>query len=300
MQKKQIAWRQELPVEQPLATGSEAACFLRFIYALSDEMSMEPQLYTMKEHILWAYYEHSCFESEPFLEEYGTDLAWISQRYPISIYGNVNGFESGELSAQIQGNTLTMEKRDVSGQDFNLISDLCVKIVLHDEAHTGELRQILSRMRFRKTYLPIERTVLTEQLFQGEPQYSADTYYRYLALSNETEQAYLSSLTVALQKKLWLLFLEDGLSPMEFDDAFNALQNGEAPVFPWELSLRLAMSEAGVSVHYEGRDFRVTTEAGKRLNFTYNSNSAAEKLFLKLLFPSDPPTGTTKLKKQSI
>ena len=61
---------------------------------------------------------------------------------------------------------------------------------------------------------------------------------------NEEGGSYLDALPIPLQKELWLLFLVEGVSPLEFEDAFNALQEGRVSAFSWELSLRLALSQA--------------------------------------------------------
>ncbi len=47
------------------------------------------------------------------------------------------------------------------------------------------------------------------------------------------------------------LYFDDGISPLEFDDAFSAMERNEVSVFPWELALRLALEEKGISVSYD-------------------------------------------------
>lgn len=215
-------------------------------------------------------------------------MALISQGSPISIYGNVHGLEGGRLSARFSGENLQLCKQDVSARDFDLISDLCAKITFPDETQAVTFGQILQHMDYRKAYLPIARTQLTEQLFADAPQYSADTHYRYLPF-NEEGGSYLDALPIPLQKELWLLFLVEGVSPLEFEDAFDALQEGRVSAFSWELSLRLALSQAKISIQYENGGFHVIDQNGARLLYRYDSSNAAERLFLKLLFPSEPP-----------
>lgn len=72
---------------------------------------MNPQLYATRDKVLWAYFEHSCFEAEAFLEEYGVVMALISQGSPISIYGNVHGLEGGRLSAAFPERTCNYASR---------------------------------------------------------------------------------------------------------------------------------------------------------------------------------------------
>lgn len=288
MQKKRIAWQRDIYFGEKNPCVNRAAELVRLLYAVSAEVSMNPQLYATRDKVLWAYFEHSCFEAEAFLEEYGVVMALISQGSPISIYGNVHGLEGGRLSARFSGENLQLCKQDVSARDFDLISDLCAKITFPDETQAVTFGQILQHMDYRKAYLPIARTQLTEQLFADAPQYSADTHYRYLPF-NEEGGSYLDALPIPLQKELWLLFLVEGVSPLEFEDAFNALQEGRVSAFSWELSLRLALSQAKISIQYENGGFHVIDQNGARLLYRYDSSNAAERLFLKLLFPSEPP-----------
>ena len=62
----------------------------------------------------------------------------------------------------------------------------------------------------------------------------------------------------------------------------------EISLFQWELALRLALSEKGITISYDNEDFRVTDANGLRLRFDYRTGSAAEKVFLKILFPVVP------------
>jgi len=54
-------------------------------------------------------------------------------------------------------------------------------------------------------------------------------------------------------------------------------------------SLVLALSQAKISIQYENGGFHVIDQNGARLLYRYDSSNAAERLFLKLLFPSEPP-----------
>ena len=88
---------------------------------------------------------------------------------------------------------------------------------------------------------------------------------------------------------LWLLLLCDGISAPEFDYVLSAFQEGRLnSLFSWELSLRMALDKAHVKISYEENNFHITRSDGSRILYDYAGGSAAEKLFLKILFPAIP------------
>ena len=105
---------------------------------------------------------------------------------------------------------------------------------------------------------------------------------------NEEGGSYLDALQF-LCKGIVAALLVEGVSPLEFEDAFNALQEGRVSAFSWELSLRLALSQAKISIQYENGGFHVIDQNGARLLYRYDSSNAAERLFLKLLFRVSRP-----------
>lgn len=113
-----------------------------------------------------------------------------------------------------------------------------------------------------------------------------DTAFAYFNLNRASDAADpLDVLSVEQKKTLWLLFLEDGVSAVEFADLLEPAERGEVPLFTWELALRLALDTAGIRVAYEPAGFQVAGPGGTRLRFDYLTGAPAEKLFLKILFP---------------
>lgn len=79
------------------------------------------------------------------------------------------------------------------------------------------------------------------------------------------------------------------MGALEFETVWERWTAGDyASLFTWELSLRMALSEADWSVYNGPGDFRVIDAEGQRVRFDYQNGSAAEKLFLKILFPVRP------------
>ncbi len=288
MQKKQIASTEKKPFSRPSLQNKETQ-ILWMIHTISSEMLANPQIYATKDKTIWIYYEHSCFETDFLYENFGDIIADINQKYPISIYGNINEFEGGELSFVLSSDikNIIYSKLNVSGSDFYTLSDICIKIQLPQNRLIGPIYQWISNSNYQSAYIAMKRSNLSEQIFIDCPQYSTDTWYRYLQIKEDGEFFYLNTLSIEQIKDLWLLFLKENISPIEFDDAFDALKSHTIAAFPWELALRIAISEACMEICYQNNDFQVLNAQGKRMRFSYESSIGAEKLFLKLLFPKD-------------
>lgn len=291
MHKKYTAWTQsrKIPGISP-GIVPETELF-NMIYAISSEMGTNPQVFLSGNHTLWLYYEFTCYSSESFFEEYGASMAFVSEKYPVSVYGTVNGSESGELIARMTQYGTKMEwiKKDISSGNFDEMLNICVKIKTPAEDMQKELYQILSDMDYRNELLAVRRTYILERVFADYPQYSPDTYYRYIPMAGDWKRtSCTASLTVLQKKELWMLFLQERYSPIEFDEVWKQMEDEQRlTMFSWEMALRLALDQLGIRILYdEENGFSVIDGENKRMYYNYDSDSTAERLFLKLLFPS--------------
>lgn len=203
------------------------------------------------------------------------------------LYGGADGFESGQLTAEsgTKGTSLRCAKLNVSGTDFETIRDIALKIPVQEESDLPEYLRLLSAISPKCSYIAAERTELIEDVFRDIPQHSEDTYFRYIVLTGY--DCFLNALSIQQRKKLWLMYFGDGLSPLEFENAYSAIERGEISEFPWELALRLALEELGITVSYEN-GYCVNDRSGKRISPDFKSELAAERLFAKLIFPKKP------------
>lgn len=280
MQKKIIAWSKDIPCWRTDNPPHSLISTIDFVYLLSNALECNPIVYSSADNTLWIYYPNSCYVCEEFFENYGLYMA-ISNA---SVYGGADGFEGGMLTAERinGGKTLHCTKQNVSGTDFELLRDISLKVPIKSEKYIKEYKNIISGINWRSAYLVAERTEFAENIFSNVPQKSKDTYYRYIAI--DEYESYLNALSIEQRKKLWNLYFDDGISPLEFDDAFSAMERNEVSVFPWELALRLALEENRISVSYDN-GYCITDQNGRRITPSFESRNSAEKLFIKLLFP---------------
>lgn len=107
--------------------------------------------------------------------------------------------------------------------------------------------------------------------------------------STDLTQDYLACLTVNQIVALWYKYLEDGISSLEFDWLYDQLEQQDAArLFQWELGLHIALSQLQIQIDYRAEGFTITNAVGNKMRFDFFSSLAAEKLFLKILFPVPP------------
>lgn len=292
MHQNTIAWQQEIAAPAMKEVPSPDVHLINMVYALSLELTANPTVCADGADGLWIYYEGACFACEELLQEYGLSLAVISRRYPLRIYGNAGGLESVELESVLSadGRRMTFTKKNVSGEDFDQISTLCMRVQAGSAACRDAIEAVLSALDYRRDYLALRRTSYVQQSLAEAGEFSADTYYRYIPLNGDGEVTIAAvNLPLDRQVELWLLLLRDHISVLELSYVLEAVEREALySYFTWELSLRLAMSKSGCRVCYGPEGFHLIDGEGNRLHYGFNKGSDGERLLLKFLFPAVP------------
>ena len=189
MHQNTIAWQQEIAAPAMKGVPSPDVHLINMVYALSLELTANPTICADGADGLWIYYEGACFACEELLQEYGLSLAVISRRYPLRFYGNAGGLESVELESALSadGQRLTLMKKNVSGQDFDQISNLCLRIKAGSAPCRDAIKAALSALDYRRDYLALRRTSYAQQALADAGELNPDTYYRYIPLSGDGE-----------------------------------------------------------------------------------------------------------------
>lgn len=293
MHKKSEASVIRIPVTDSVCMSEPDIVLADLVYGLSSAFQMNPCRYIQEEkRLIWLYFPGVCLSAGQLLSDYALSAAVAARQYPLSFYGSIFPPETAEICAELNkdGTELTVSKYNVSGEDFEEISDLCLKISVPDLTVLRELAEVFRHLDFQQDFLVLRRSAYTARAFKNCSEVSPDTYYSYIPVNeNADSNVFFSALSVRRQTKLWLLLLNDGVSAPEFDYVFSALEEGFLrSLFSWELSLRLALSEAGVSITYGERGFSVTRRDGQRIYYDFQKGSSAEKIFLKIIFPAPP------------
>lgn len=270
--------------------GNAISLLTELIDSLSTEYCGNPRVYkNEKEPLMWIEYPDFCYDCDIFFEEYGIPLAFIEKEYPAKIYGLTNSVELGELTSQLAGDQVVFRKRNCSGADFEMIRSLCLEVRVNNPREFQACWELLSHMDYRCSYAAVSRSRWMNTGEKDWKEKDPDTYFKYLQIKEEESDFFLDFLTLEQKKELWTVYFETGSSPLEFEYLNEAISQKEnVNIFEWNLALQMAAAAAGIGIRYEKDDFRVTDKTGRRLWMDYQSLAAAEKLFLKLLFPAVP------------
>ena len=289
MHKKNIALEFEIDLPAYDCTDGAQEELIALLLTISSELSMNPTIYT-NENNLWIYYGHSYFQCEILLNDLLYSIAYISHKYPISIYGCANGIETAQIILEVGNDKVKVQKLNVSGQDFSELYDLCLRISCPDQEQLKMLNDILQGIDYRHDFLLIKRNAFTNQSFTHYPDLDKNTYFRYLPLRPIDElDLDRFSYTLKQQVDLWLLLLIDGVSAVEFSVLMNKLEMGCLnSFFTWELSLRFALQQANIKITYDDNGFIMQDRNGKRILYDYVHGSPAQQLLLKIIFPAPP------------
>lgn len=288
MHKKNIAYEFEDKISKIDDTTCEEE-MVALHMTISSALMMNPSLYT-NENSIWVYYGHSYFQCEILFNDLLYSLAYITRKYPLSVYGTSNGIETAEIRFIVDEEKVKVQKLNISGQDFNELYDLCLRIDFNDEKQMEVFKDILSGIDYRYDFLLIRRNQFTNKYFNHYPDLDKNSYYRYLPMRSLNEiNTDNFSYTLNQQIKLWLLLLEDGVSAVEFNVLMDKLESGCLnSFFTWELALRFAIKQAGITISYDENGFEICNSKKERLIYDYINGSSAEQLLLKIIFPASP------------
>lgn len=289
---RRIAYKSKRKLEFAPDFGEPVSMLTELTDSLSMEYCSNPETYKNdKDRVIWLEYPYFCFDCDTFFEEYGILLACIEKEIHVKVYGMADRLELGELTAEFMDEkNIRYCKKNSSGSNFESIRSLCIEIEAKSTEQYEALWELFSQMDYRYDYAAVNRKkwkAMGGDWTEKDP----DTYFAYLQLREEQGGFFLNILTLEQKKELWTVYLEEGISPVEFEYLNDAIgREWEINIFEWNLALQMAMSQAGISVLYEKDDFRIQDRQGRRIWMDYRSSAAAEKLFLKLLFPAVPRT----------
>lgn len=267
---------------------SPAILTLGFVYDLSRSLSMNPRVYYTEGNLMIAVmFSGSSFGCDDFMDEYRDIMADISSCWPLIVYGNVSGPETGELCVSREGDDVVSYRKCVSGRDFSDFSDICIKVEPNNLEECSFLKEGITQMcsANRCVALPkvYEHFCITSEFYAP----IEGTYFSYLPMEEDVGcEERLRCLSIGQKEELWQEFLKYGMTAMEFEWLWDAYQDGTVNgLLEWELALESTLSNLHITVTNENQVFHVFDWNGMPMRFDYVHGSAADKVFLKILFP---------------
>lgn len=298
MQKMMIASRVKLADGEPEETAVPMGTICQLIYCLSGAFQIRPQAYEPENgRELWVSFPQAVIQCDAFFEEYGDCLASLCRRRPVSVCGYADGQpEEGELLVSVSeegrgGAQTDCVKRSISGRDFSFLSEVWLRIRFERCMEVKFVSQVVSYLDSCQAAVGV--CARWADVFHEEGLFEETDagYFKYVFFREpeDREISLISCLTVPQLAELWRVWMDEMADTLEFELFYEHLgQLPPAVRSRLTMGLRLALERADIRVENCGEEFRVTDSAGARLWFDFRSGSAAEKLFLKLLFPAVP------------
>lgn len=257
---------------------------------LCEDLDMVPQIYKReKSNSILMFYPNSCLDLNAFTSYYEPYLGAIGTKYAIVIEGWISGLEEGLIKVLPDEQQTYFEKYNTSGKDFDILSSITIKIEFQDDKVCEFMMELLSNAHTDLNYIAMSPKWDKEEFTQNLFEESNLFYYRYIGVNQEQSQLcyeIVDILTVPQLSQLWLKYFEVGHSYEEFERALELLSDDvPVTVYKWELGLKLALEDADITVNVSLNDFTVKDALGNRIKLDFHSHCAAEKLFIKIIFP---------------
>lgn len=246
---------------------------------------------TLSKHAVSVYviYRNVTFSPDDFLEQFGVYMARINSVWAICAYGTAKNHESVKLMAVAQKKDVQLIKQSISGKCSDTLNTLCFQIDCFDNETAQRLARLLyslncetnisAQSHWQDAEFLKEQRVFVKTDPQGMFCYAA-------ADEGHTTGDLLFSLEFEQKTLLWTAFLKDKFDPAEFEWLTDEISSGTLDNrLEWELALLNALEQLGFNITNGEKTFELYDAGGKRLYFGADGGKAAERAFLKILFP---------------
>lgn len=282
--------RFSLPSE--MASRPPLTCVLELCTLLRQLFDEQPVLMRLREsRTMTLLYRNVVYTPQDLMDSVGALAAQVSRAMPVCFYGTTDRRETAELTIRaVDEQTAVMGQYAVSGRDAGQLRGLGIHLELPDGETQQYLIDMLSALANGSAMMGAMPQKYRQLLEEGGLLLPTEgTLFAYFSWNSKTEPgSLLYTLTVENKMRLWQSFLEDHQQPAEFDWIWNRYYTeGSNYLLEWELALRLVLEKLRFQVQRGQNRFRLTDASGQELRFDFTWGGAAEKLFLKLLFPVD-------------
>ena len=165
MYKMKTARREEFRIREKISGNCGEAGLISLVYGISNELSLNPDIFEREDGSIWIYYEHSEFPCSLLLDEYGALMAALHEEYPIVICGNADGKEAAQLQVvkEESEGIWYFEKSNLSGEDFDELESICIVVSTERGGIRKELAELLRGVRWEYEALAVRRSWYMER-----------------------------------------------------------------------------------------------------------------------------------------
>ena len=282
--------RFSLPPE--MASRPPLTCFLELCALLSQLFDEQPVLLRLQEsRTMTLLYRNVVYTTQDLIDSVGALSAQVSRRMPVCFYGTTDRRETAELSIRAEDEqTAVMRQYAVSDRDAGQLRGLGLHLELPDGETQQYLIDMLSALANGSAMMGAMPPKYRQLLEEGGLLLPTEgTLFAYFSWNPKTNpNSLLYTLTVENKMQLWQSFLEDRQQPVEFEWIWGRYYTESSNyLLEWELALRMVLEKLRFQIQHSQHSFRLANASGQELRFDFTRGGAAEKLFLKLLFPED-------------
>ena len=275
-----------------MASRPPLTCVLELCTLMNQLFDEQPVLLRLREsRTMTLLYRNVVYTPQDLMDSVGALAAQVSRAMPVCFYGTTDRRETAELTIRaLDEQTAIMRQYAVSGHDAGQLRGLGIHLELPDGETQQYLIDMLSALANGSAMMGAMPQKYRQLLEEGGLLLPTEgTLFAYFSWNSKTEPgSLLYTLTVENKMRLWQSFLEDHQQPAEFDWIWNRYYTESSNyLLEWELALRMVLEKLRFQVQRGQNHFRLTDASGQELRFDFTRGGAAEKLFLKLLFPVD-------------
>ena len=235
-------------------------------------------------------YQAISFPTADYAENYGPLVMQINTSWPLQSFGTARNGELVGISFSPEKKKLRMSQHSTSGTWYESLDGLYLNLQFPDAASARCLAILLQAAETGQPVvaLPWKDAAFLESQQLASPDRTLS--YCYVALHGEEQPdplACLTGLTLEQKQSLWQLFLEGKAYPPEFEWLWDQLSESAPPPDWTEWSLALYQVLDRLHFHFvcSGSQFELQDGDGKRLYFSVDHNTGAERVLMKVLFP---------------
>lgn len=235
------------------------------------------------------FYRNVAYTPESLWDLCGQTMARLNKYWPIAVFGTAENREMVRLTAEAEGDAIHLIQQSLSGKSTSVMQSLCMQIDCPDPQTADRLIRLLASTNWETNIAAMnhwqDAAFLQEQglLIETDPQ----GRFCYASVRpNVTTREMLFSLNFGQKRILWAAFLKDGFDPAEFTWLSDEISKDTLEQrLEWELSLWETMDCLRFRMINKEKSFELYDGTGKRLYFGADGGCAAERVFLKILFP---------------
>lgn len=238
---------------------------------------------------VYVLYRSVAFTPEDFWDLFGLSMGRINKTWPICAFGTADNQETIRLTATTGDKDIQLIQQSISGKSTSIIRNLCLQIDCTDNQTAQQLVRLLMATSWETNIFALNSWQDVDFLKEQQLFICTDPQglFCYGSINQEvSKRDMLLSLDFEQKIILWTAFLKDGFDPAEFEWISEEIENGELENrLEWEMALMEALDQLNFQMVNKEKSFEVFDSTGRRLYFGVDGRCAAEKVFLKILFP---------------